>query len=447
MPTRCLPRTYLFALLGTCFGTGVYAQGGFSRADSGWVPIFNGTNFDGLYSRMYEKEITETVDPAFSINNKEIHVAFNAGGHLATKKVYSHYQVRVDYKYGQKIVGVGNAGLLYHVDDSHPRMGDKHPRSVEDQMKKPEAGWFYSIQQVTVDIPVANNCKNCYEPGSSKMGVSPRDGRFFTSGNTPDPYKDNDWNVKITTIRGADSGKHVVNGITRMEVYNYRVPAGTGKFTPYGEGRLGVQAEGSEVMYRNWEIMEIHPKSPVSYFTRFFLDQPRTAQSVIPGATVDIKWRSIGPMKNAKIEYHAQGNWNNIAASAPNNGSYAWQVPAGLTGAVKLRISGVAGEEWVASDESEALPTSIGNLKMPASHRLMVKGKDQWVSWGKPWSSVNIRDAKGTLIKTFGPENNGSNITWDLSDNTGQQVRGGIYFITFSQDRQKQTFKVWVTPL
>ena len=47
----------------------VYSQT-FTKLDSGWVDIFNGENFDGLYSRMYQQDVTDVPDMVFQVDTE-----------------------------------------------------------------------------------------------------------------------------------------------------------------------------------------------------------------------------------------------------------------------------------------------------------------------------------------------------------------------------------------
>ncbi|TAK59456.1 MAG: T9SS type A sorting domain-containing protein, partial [Bacteroidetes bacterium] len=57
----------------------------------------------------------------------------------------------------------------------------------------------------------------------------------------------------------------------------------------------------------------------------------------------NITWNSSGSISNVKIEYSTNGNttFSLVAASAPNTGSYTWQVPGPATPYGSMRISAV----------------------------------------------------------------------------------------------------------
>ncbi|MGM0461403.1 MAG: hypothetical protein ACQEQ4_03180 [Fibrobacterota bacterium] len=64
-----------------------------------------------------------------------------------------------------------------------------------------------------------------------------------------------------------------------------------------------------------------------------------------------IRWESEGEIENVHIEWsHAGGEWSSIESSAPNSGTYTWNVPDTSHDNCALRISEVGGD---ASDEVE----------------------------------------------------------------------------------------------
>ena len=141
MPVPIHPRNAVLWALAIAAVAAPRAQApAFTHADSGWVPIFNGKDFTGIYSRMYDQPVSNTVDPTFKVDNGTIKVAVG-GGHIGTQKKYSHYRVSVQYRFDRDAAG-DNAGLTYHTDETVAHMDStnlttgKWPRSIECQMKQ-----------------------------------------------------------------------------------------------------------------------------------------------------------------------------------------------------------------------------------------------------------------------------------------------------------------------
>ena len=96
------PKNLLHAALGLLAMATLTGAQPFTKADSGWVALFNGTNFDGLYSRMYNHEVTDIPNKTFSVVDGTIKVTQGSGweeGPIGMDKQYTHYRARVEYKF------------------------------------------------------------------------------------------------------------------------------------------------------------------------------------------------------------------------------------------------------------------------------------------------------------------------------------------------------------
>lgn len=71
--------------LGWGFASG---QGGYTRRDSGWVPLFNGKIFEGLYIHDGATLKNPAAQSSFEIKDGAIYVPRNGGvGHIATQAI------------------------------------------------------------------------------------------------------------------------------------------------------------------------------------------------------------------------------------------------------------------------------------------------------------------------------------------------------------------------
>lgn len=321
---------------------------GLTKADSGWVPIFNGTDFTGLYSRMYNKEVTDKVDSVFKVSAGTIKVS-PGGGHIGTRKKYSHYRMRVDYRFDANNPN-HNAGLMYHVDESVARMSNNWSRSIECQMKQNETGSAFSIQQVTFTTRVT--AKTNFAPYKAdgvevQVCASGCDGRNYKG--SPLIPGGAHWNRMEVLVRGADSAIHIINDTVVFRLWNIRLfnvtdaPVG-----PYGSGGLALQAEGAGIAYRNWEIMELHPDGP-DRLQRLILTSLDGGVRLGAGKT-DITWKTVGDVKKVSLFFHlGDGNWEMAADNITNTGTFSWTVPN--TPTEKLRVK-ITAAPWVSADSS-----------------------------------------------------------------------------------------------
>lgn len=424
---------------------------GFTKEDSGWVPLFNGKDFAGLYSRMYNAPVTNAPDinAAFRIDypgtdSVEIRVAA-AGGTIGTQRTsYAHYRVRIQYRF--ETVGSLNAGLLYHVDETYPRMGGdgtiakgNWPRGIECQMKQGEGGDAFSIQQAAFDTKVNGNAWNV-NGKAIKVCEFGCDGRSFIA--SPRMDKPTDWNSMEAIVRGPDSAIHFLNGPSVFKLWNIRLADKTGAtLSPWGSGAIGLEAENAVVHYRRWEVMEL-PKTGPHFLNRLFLSTPLPGEKIAAQSTYSVKWRQIGDFKKAFLEYDTGSGWKSVGDSVDNTGSYPWKIPNEPSKTLRLRISGPS---YVRADSSR------GNSEITASTGLTPRAPQRFFTFAGrsipldgigPGAVLTIQDVSGRVVRALpigadGPQ-------WDLKDARGERVRPGLYFARFAGTGGVAILRAWV---
>jgi Domain of Unknown Function (DUF1080) len=425
----------------------------FTRADSGWVKIFNGTDWTGIFSRNWGANAPRQSPPGApwqllytGTDTAVIRVtSANPGGNISTEKnTYSHYRMRVEHKFdvlGQTL----NGGLTYHTDETPSliRMNNNWPRSIEFQMQQREQGSAYSIQQCTFTTRVNGNR---YAPtGGTEVQVCETgcNGRNYVSNPTPNPAGPGNvprWMRYELVVRGSDSAIHIINDTVVFKLWNIRVFNDNQNNTPngpYSRGAFSLQSEGAVINYRRWEVMEFPAGTPLRehYLHRLFLDNPDQGVNLQGNATYAVKWRTIGStgangtVPTVKLQYAlGSGAWQSIGDSIPNTGSYDWKVPNTPTQQLRLRISAA---DWVWADSSSGFNTieSTTGLKRSkvvyADFSIQGKGK-VWAAI-EGFQSVHIHDAFGREVKSL--PLNGRSQVWDLTDAAGRPVQPGVYFL------------------
>ncbi len=417
----------------------------FTAADSGWVKIFNGRNFDGLYSRPYEQNIMRPPAAPFSIryagtDTAEIRVSSTSGGgHIGTDKSYSHYRVRVRYRFDA--VGDGNnAGLTYHNDESVPRMQNRWPRSIECQMKQNETGAAFSIQQVTFTTRVNGSS---YTPtGGTVVHACEHDignycvSRQYMGNPIIKPINGNQtrWTRMEVVVRGSDSALHIIDGTTVMRLWDIRI-YNDGNGTPdgpYGSGGLAVQAEGALISYRDWEIMEFPAETPMTahYLHRLFLDNPREGVTLTANTPYQVRWRTIGSVPTVNLQYAiGTGTWQTIATGVNNTGSYNWTVPNSPTTQLRLRVTAAAHVQADSSSGDNTITTTSGIIPARELRSLvfMVEGRGIVLENIQQYLRVEILDAAGKAV--YSSSVGDRDLRWDLTEASGAKAQPGIFFI------------------
>ncbi len=247
-----------------------------SKSDSGWISLFNGKDFTGLYIRLGATLQDPAKQKSFKIEDSVLHVPTTGGvGAIATETIYSRYQVRVEYKFG-KGQSNPNAGLLYHIDSEDWKAGEAYGsrdatvpylagaycKSVEYQMYRGDAGAFLGIVNVWVTADTKGDGNHTWKEGGTPYTAYPSDGlaerRIYRSVNAAP--NDTDWVRFEGTIMGADSVIHAVNGTVVMKGRNLKhnrklqiTTKDDADQQPMDRGHIGLQTEGAEVFYRHWE--------------------------------------------------------------------------------------------------------------------------------------------------------------------------------------------------
>jgi len=239
-------------------------------AEARWEPLFNGKNFDGWYTYIDGFGRDHDPDKLIQVDNGMIHAYKDAKpgseqphGYLSTNREYSHYRLRLQYKWGEKRFAprdqaLRDAGVMYHVVGKDAHAWGVWPMSLECQIQEGDTG-----DLITVDT-------RC----TSWISQGPREDEYPTFREPDDggvPFKNtvlvhasekldrlDGWNDVEIEVRGSQQAVHIVNGKVNLRLADIERPSGNG-FIPLGKGRIVLQIEGAEVLYRNVEIQPLEP--------------------------------------------------------------------------------------------------------------------------------------------------------------------------------------------
>jgi hypothetical protein len=242
-------------------------------AEEGFVPLFNGQNLEGWHS-MAEKKVDGA--GAFFVDQAEKAIHPYAGKEadskqdidcLHTTKEYSHFILKLEYKWLDKRFAPRtkedrDAGVLFHI---HGDLETIWPNCVEMQMGNSDVGKTKD-RYTTGDLWVI---------GKDVQAMNSREGKFYSAKAAPVPVgKDlmydmsfvpvqnekplGEWNEITLTVRGGEEAIFELNGkvVNRIGKMTHEVD---GKRVPLQKGRIGLQAEYAELMYRNIRIKELNP--------------------------------------------------------------------------------------------------------------------------------------------------------------------------------------------
>ena len=249
--------------------------------ESGFTPMFNGRNYEGWYIKL--KEGDEALGrKVFAIHDGMIHVFddswpdeidLNKGtdgtiGMLYTKKSYSRYHLKFEYKWGRKKANYFNkwqydAGVYYHISD------DKvFPTGVEFQIHYIPK----DDRNRTGDLvrPGGQDYDWYYNPENNQY-LHPDDGGilFTKQKSYPKPQwrhnakitrnfngLNDQWNTCEIIVMGGEYAIHKLNGEVVNMAFNLKPDSGI----------IGFQSETAEIFYRNIRIREFDQSVPAKRF-------------------------------------------------------------------------------------------------------------------------------------------------------------------------------------
>ncbi|MGC6425630.1 MAG: 3-keto-disaccharide hydrolase [Akkermansiaceae bacterium] len=244
---------------------------GEDTGNDGFVPLFNGKDLTGWTPKIAKHPLGKNAFETFRIEDGILKCAYDKYpafdkqfGHLYTELSYSHYILRMEYKFVGKMMTDAphyvnlNSGVMVHAQPPQSMALDQgFPASIEFQFLADEGKG---------PRPTGNVCT----PGTN-IEI---DGKLVTQHivQSTSPNIPADQWVKIEmVVRGNEEIIHRVNG---KEVLRYQKPQldpkgrviatksllKAGAPIPLSFGHIALQAEGQPVWFRNIELKQLETK-------------------------------------------------------------------------------------------------------------------------------------------------------------------------------------------
>tara|TARA_R110002095_G_scaffold138534_1_gene120248 strand:+ start:210122 stop:210922 length:801 start_codon:yes stop_codon:yes gene_type:complete len=233
-----------------------------------WIPLFNGKNLDGWTVKIRGYDVNENFGNTFRVEDGLLKVGYDQYdefaekfGHLFYKDPFSHYIIRVEYRFtGEQSKGgpgwaFRNSGIMVHGQTPESMTKDqKFPVSIEVQL----LGGKGTGKRAT-----ANLCT----PGTHVV----MDGKLFKPhciNSSSKTYHGDQWVTAEVEVRGNKIIKHIIDGET---VLSYSKPqldeqdADAQKLIEKGapimldKGTISLQSESHPIEFRKVEIMKLTP--------------------------------------------------------------------------------------------------------------------------------------------------------------------------------------------
>lgn len=231
-----------------------------------WIQLFNGKNLDGWTPKIRFYALGDNFGDTFRVEDGLLKVAYDKYdkyddrfGHLFYKDRFSHYRLRVEYRFvGEQVPGgpgwaVRNSGVMIHGESPETMGKDQDfPASIEVQL----LGGTGAGERTT-----ANLCT----PGTNVVMKGELITRHCTS-STSKTYHGEQWVTAEIEVHGDDVIKHIVDGKVVLE-YNQPqlddrdkhaqelIKAQGGK--RLSEGTISLQSESHPVEFRKVELLRL----------------------------------------------------------------------------------------------------------------------------------------------------------------------------------------------
>jgi hypothetical protein len=233
-----------------------------------WISLFNGKDLTGWTPKIRYEELGEDPKNTFRVEDGLLKVRYDkydgfgeAFGHLFYEKMYSHYRIRVEYRFvGEQCKGgpgwaIRNSGIMVHGQDPGTMGKDqKFPVSIEVQLL---AGAGDGKERTT-----GNLCT----PGTHVFFGDKLEKRHCI-GSTSKTFHGDQWVTAEVEVRGNEVIRHIINGETVLEYQKPILDEGDPDAKSLIEGRGGeialiggtisLQSESHPCDFRKVEILVI----------------------------------------------------------------------------------------------------------------------------------------------------------------------------------------------
>jgi hypothetical protein len=234
-------------------------------AEERWIPLFNGKNLDGWKVKIAGHDLGDNFGNTFRVEDGLLKVVYDRYerfdgkfGHLFYERPFSHYVLRVEYRFvGEQVPGgpgwaFRNSGIMLHGQTPESMAKDQNfPVSIEVQL----LGGGGSGTR-----PTANVCT----PGTHVV----MDGKLVTRHCNPSrskTYHGDQWVTVEVEVRGSEHIKHVVNGETVLEYTHPQLDPGDadarklirGDDKLLASGTISLQSESHPVEFRKVELRKL----------------------------------------------------------------------------------------------------------------------------------------------------------------------------------------------
>lgn len=466
---------------------------GFFSDDNEWYTFRNANGVDKGYNEDQGKSPGDD-DVVFRMTpTGELHILgvpdtgqTEPFGYISTDDSYRNYHLTLEYQWGTekfnpRNTSIRDSGLLYHSPPQDETFSN-WPDAPETQIQEGDTGDFFFLwsgdkSKGTVTVAPGTNR---YQPGGTSNS-----GTDFgvTASQVADTLTG--WN-RVEVIIEGDRVTTIVNGIVVNRATDLVFDQTGGVVVPLTEGKIQLQAEGAEVIYRNVSIKPISAVGGTGAFKVLVFQETAgfthaiigDAQAAIErlgaanGFAVDVATNSSGVFTAANLaqydaviwnsttgnvldsaeqtefENYIQGGGGFVGLHAAADTEYDWAWYGDLIGAY-FQNHPAQQQATVRVDAEASVGAGGSGLLHPAADSLPTTGWqrfDEWYNYqANPRSDVNVLL---TLDESTYNENDGTSAADDHPIAWWHDFDGGRSFYTgLGHTSQSYTEPLYLTHL
>ncbi len=228
------------------------------------MQLFNGKDLSGWTPKIRYHKLGDNYGDTFRVSDGVLKVGYekydefnDTFGHLFYKDTFSHYRLRVEYRFlGEQAKGgpawaLRNSGLMLHGESPKTMSKDQDfPTSIE-------------VQTLGGDGKAKRTTANLCTPGTNVV----MKGKLFKphcTKSTSKTYHGDGWVTVEVEVRGNDSIKHIIDGKVVLEYTKPQLDprdshakelADKAGSLMLSEGTISIQSESHPCEYRKIELM------------------------------------------------------------------------------------------------------------------------------------------------------------------------------------------------
>jgi hypothetical protein len=233
-------------------------------ADGNWIQLFNGKNLDGWRPKIRFHDFGDNFANTFRVEDGLLKVAYDGYdefgetfGHLFYNNEYSHYRLRVEYRFvGEQCKGgpgwaLRNSGIMIH--------GEK-PETIAKDQKFPVS---IEVQLLGGDGQKDRTTSNLCTPGTNVV----MDGKLFKphcTSSSSKTYHGPQWVTAEVEVHGNGVVKHIIDGEVVLEYSQPQLDERDAHAKELSEksgtlmlsgGTISLQSESHPIHFRKVELM------------------------------------------------------------------------------------------------------------------------------------------------------------------------------------------------